>query len=245
MTSRPVLILGARSDIGLALAHRFAAEGRAIQLAARDLDALQADQQNISLRHGVPVTKHRFDALAFDQIDAFFDSLPDMPGIVISVVGYLGDQSDTEQDPAKARLTVDTNFTGPTIALERAARRLVQLNEDTAIVGVSSIAGDRGRTTNYWYGAAKAGFSTALSGLRQKYARTTVHVMTAKPGFVATRMTEHMDLPSALTATPEAIADGIVRGLKKRRRIVTPFQWRIIMAIIKAMPESVFERMKF
>lgn len=245
MTKRPALILGARSDIGLAIAQRFAAAGHPIQLAARNPDTLERDRKDIEVRHHASVTVHAYDALAFDHIDAFFDGLPETPGIVVSVVGYLGDQAANETDPAKARLTVDSNFTGPTLALERAARRLADLGEDTAVIGVSSVAGDRGRATNYWYGAAKAGFTAALSGLRQKYARSRVHVMTVKPGFVATRMTEHMDLPKALTASPDEIADLVVSGWRKKRRVVTPLKWWVVMTIIKSMPEFVFERMKF
>ncbi len=245
MTERPVLILGAGSDIGLALAHRFAKDGRPIQLAARRPAELEADRSDIALRHGIEVTAYAFDALALDRVEAFYDSLPTMPGVVISVVGLLGNQAETERDPEKARLVAETNFLGPTVALEAAARRLAELDEDTAIIGVSSVAGDRGRAKNYWYGASKAAYTTALSGLRQKYAGTKVHVMTVKPGFVATKTTEGMNLIGPLTATPEEIARLIAVGLRRRRRVVTPFRWRMVMTVISAIPEFVFDRLRF
>ena len=105
------------------------------------------------------------------------------------------------------------------------------------------VAGDRGRASNFWYGAAKAAFAAVLSGLRQKYARTSLHVMTVKPGFVATRMTEGMDLPPALTATPEAVAEDIYRGWRKGRNVLySKPVWRLVMLIIRLLPEALFKR---
>ena len=114
-----------------------------------------------------------------------------------------------------------------------------------SVIGVGSVAGDRGRARNYWYGASKAGFAAALSGLRQKYARSQLHVMTVKPGFVATRMTEGMDLPAALTSTADAQAALIQRGLARGRHVVMDWRWRIVMAAIRAIPESAFRKMRF
>ncbi len=244
MTHRPVLILGATSDIGKAIAHGFAKQGRPIQLAARNTDGLDADCQDLNVRYQVEATVHRFDALAPDSFDQFFDDLPECPSVVVSVVGLLLDQAETERDIAAARLTADTNFLGPIMALEKAAARLSELPDETAIIGISSVAGDRGRAKNYWYGASKAAFTTALSGLRQKYAGTNLHVMTVKPGFVDTKMTEGMKLIRPLTAKPEDIARLVVNGLKKHKRIVVPWKWQVIMTGLRLLPERVFERVR-
>ncbi|MEM9099322.1 MAG: SDR family NAD(P)-dependent oxidoreductase, partial [Pseudomonadota bacterium] len=114
-----------------------------------------------------------------------------------------------------------------------------------AIVGIGSVAGDRGRAKNYVYGAAKAGFAAWISGLRQKYANSELHVMTVKPGFVRTQMTAGMDLPGPVTVDPEAVAEDILRGLDKKHEVVYTSVWRWIMTIICAIPEPIFKKLKF
>ncbi|MFU8883204.1 MAG: SDR family NAD(P)-dependent oxidoreductase, partial [Rhodobacterales bacterium] len=114
-----------------------------------------------------------------------------------------------------------------------------------ALIGISSVAGDRGRARNYVYGSAKAGFSAYLSGLRQKYASRPLLVMTVRPGFVATSMTEGMDLPAKLTTTPEALASRIIHALDKGRPVHVDLLWRAIMGIITHLPERIFMRLKF
>lgn len=242
---RPVLILGARSDIARALADRFAARGHPLQLAAREPEALGRDRDDFALRHGVPVSLHRFDALETDGFEAFLDALPETPLIVLCAVGFMPDQEAAARDPGLAARTVAANLTGPALILEAAARRLSALDEDTAIIGISSVAGDRGRARNYVYGAAKAGFSAWLSGMAQKYARSRLHVMTVKPGFVATAMTEGMDLPKALTTTPEALAGRVLASLDRRRIVHYDPVWRAIMGVIGLIPEPVFVRLRF
>ena len=109
---------------------------------------------------------------------------------------------------------------------------------------MSPVAGDRGRASNYCYGAAKAGFTTYLSGLRNRLAGKGVHVVAVKPGFVRTRMTQGMKLPPALTAEPDEVAATIVRAEARRSNIVyvRPV-WRLIMLVIRHIPETVFKRL--
>ena len=111
--------------------------------------------------------------------------------------------------------------------------------------GISSVAGERGRATNYIYGAAKAGFTAYLSGLRNRLAKTGVHVVTVLPGFVATKMTEGMDLPLRLTAQPGEVADAIVRAVERKTDVVyvRPI-WRLVMFVIRSIPEFIFKRMR-
>ena len=241
----PVLILGASSDIARALAVEFARAGHPIQLAARDPDALERDRADLALRTHATISTHRFDVLESGGFAAFLDGLPTVPYIVVSAIGFMGDQYENARDPDLAARVIATNFTGPALILEVAAARLAALDADTAVIGISSVAGDRGRARNYVYGSAKAGFSEYLSGLRQKYARTRLHVMTVKPGFVRTAMTDDMDLPGALTTTPEALAPRILRALARRRMVYYDFRWRLVMTIIKLIPEQIFSRMSF
>ncbi|NDW01646.1 SDR family oxidoreductase [Salipiger sp. PrR002] len=244
MTSLPpVLILGARSDIGLAVAHRFAAAGHPLQLAARHADTLEPERADLALRHGVSVTLHEFDALDTGGHGAFVEALPQLPGIAVCAVGLMGTQEHSAAEPEAAIAVLRSNFEGPAIILAHLANRFEARGSGT-LVGISSVAGERGRATNYVYGAGKAGFTAFLSGLRNRLAGRGVQVLTVLPGFVATRMTEGMDLPQKLTAAPEEVAEAIFRGCSKGRDViyVRPI-WRVIMAVIRAIPERVFKKL--
>ena len=112
------------------------------------------------------------------------------------------------------------------------------------IVGISSVAGDRGRGSNYIYGSAKAGFTAYLAGLRNRLAGEGVHVLTVKPGFVATAMTEGLDLPAPLTAQPEELGAAVLRAVAKKRNVIyTRPVWRLIMGVIRAIPEPIFKKL--
>jgi decaprenylphospho-beta-D-erythro-pentofuranosid-2-ulose 2-reductase len=244
LSKQAVLILGARSDIGMAVAHRFAAQGYRVQLAARDAASLETDKSDIEVRHGASVTLHEFDALATQTHAAFVAGLPELPAIAVCAVGLLGDQTASERDAKSAIQVMRSNYEGPASILAELANRFVERGSGT-LVGISSVAGLRGRATNYVYGSAKAALTTFLSGLRNRLARHDVHVVTILPGFVATRMTEHMDLPKLMTARPQEVAEAIHRAAEKKYNIiyVRPV-WRVVMSAIKLIPESVFKKMR-
>lgn len=238
----PVLILGARSDIARACAHRFARAGHPLRLAARDGAALEPDAVDLRLRYGVNVTCHAFDVLDTAGHAPFLDALPELPAIALCAVGAMGDQDESQRDPQAAVRVFRSNFEGPAAILGALAERFEARGSGT-IIGISSVAGERGRASNYAYGAAKAGFTAFLSGLRNRFARTPIQVITVLPGFVATRMTEGLDLPARLLAQPQEVAEAIFRAQAKRRDViyVRPV-WRLIMAVIRALPEPVFKR---
>jgi len=244
MTKPPVLILGARSDIGKAVAHKFASLGHPVQLAARHLDNLDADKIDIELRHNVSVTLHKFDALAIDTHQAFVEALPQLPRVAVCAVGLMGQQAENERDIQAAAHVMRSNYEGPASILAVLANRFEERGSGT-LVGISSVAGDRGRATNYVYGSAKAGFTAFLSGLRNRLAKHGVHIVTVLPGFVATQMTEGMDLPAKLTAQPSEVADAIARAVERKKDViyVRPV-WRRIMLIIRNIPERIFKGMK-
>lgn len=244
MTMPPVLILGARSDIGKAAAHKFAALGHPVQLAGRNAFSLAADKTDMELRHRVPVSLHEFDALATDTHEAFVANLPELPQIAVCAVGLMGRQAEHEREIAAAARVMRSNYEGPASILALLANRFEERGSGT-IVGISSVAGDRGRATNYVYGSAKAGFTAFLSGMRNRLAKRGVHVVTVLPGFVATQMTEGMDLPAKLTAEPNEVADAIARAVERKKDViyVRPI-WRLIMLIIRNTPERIFKVMK-
>jgi len=243
-TQKTLLVLGGTSDIGRAVAHVFAKAGWRVMLAGRSLEALGREAGDIGTRTGALVTAHAFDVLKTESFDEFLDGLQPMPDVVVSAVGLLGDQERAESEPAHAAEIFRTNFEGPALILDRVAARMMARGSGT-IVGISSVAGDRGRASNYAYGAAKAGFTAFLSGLRNRTAKKGVHVATVKPGFVRTRMTEGLPLPGLLTAEPAEVAKAIFKATAARRNVVyvRPIWW-LVMKIICAIPEGLFKKLK-
>lgn len=241
MSKPAVLILGAGSDIGRAVAHTYGTLGHPIQLAARRPEDLTADKADLELRYSVPVTAHGFDALALESHGAFVDGLPELPGVAVCVVGLMGDQAESTADTVAAARVMRSNFEGPASVLAVLANRFEARGAGT-LVGVSSVAGERGRASNYIYGSAKAGFTAFLSGLRNRLTGSGVHVVTVLPGFVATQMTDGMDLPTRLTAEPEEVATAILKAVEKQRNVIYVRRiWWLIMLIIRAIPERIFK----
>ncbi|MFN4278679.1 SDR family oxidoreductase [Thermosynechococcus sp.] len=239
----PVLILGATSDIGRAIAHQFAAQGHPLQLAARQVNRLEPDKADLESRYGVPVSIHEFDVLAVETHAAFVQQLPELPAVVICVVGFMPDQKACEQECSLALEVMRTNYEGPALILNLFANLFEKRGWGT-LVGISSVAGERGRASNYFYGSAKAGLTAFLSGLRHRLAKSRVRVLTVLPGYVNTRMTEGMKLPPLLTAQPKEVAQAICTALKKKKDViyVRPI-WRWIMAVIRSIPEPLFKRL--
>ncbi len=244
MNNGPVLILGARSDIGLAVAHVYAALGHPVQLAARNAQTLQTAEEDLEIRYQVQVTLHDFDVLDLEGHAQFVDSLPELPAIAVCAVGVLGNQEDDEKDTLGAAQVMRSNFEGPASILAVLADRFERRGSGV-LVGISSVAGDRGRATNYIYGSAKAGFTAYLSGLRNRLAKQGVHVVTVLPGFVDTKMTEDLDLPEKLTAQPAEVASAIERATRKQKNViyVKPV-WAVVMTVIRCIPEALFKRMR-
>ncbi|GAA5079640.1 SDR family oxidoreductase [Roseibacterium beibuensis] len=242
MKGGPVLILGATSGMAREIARSFAACGHPIQLAARNVSRLEDDKADLETRHGVAVTLHAFDALDLASHKGFVEGLPALPDIAICAVGAMGTQEENAADPEKGAIVMRANFEGPASILGHLANAMEARGSGT-LVGISSVAGDRGRASNYVYGSAKAGFTAFLSGLRNRLANKGVHVLTVKPGFVATAMTEGMDLPEKLTADPKEVGHAIRIAVQSQKNVIyiRPI-WRLIMAIIKAIPEPIFKK---
>jgi len=243
--SESVLILGATSAIARATAAAFAARGAALYLASRDEEELRRISADLGLRYGVEVHHGLFDAEATGTHEAFFKSvvatMPDLSGVVLAF-GYLGDQQAARDFKTGAKV-IAGNFTGAASILSHCANHFEQLQRGF-IIGISSVAGDRGRQSNYVYGAAKGALSLYLQGLRNRLFSSGVRVITIKPGFVDTAMTYGM--PGLfLVASPQAIGERIFAALGKPADVVyLPWFWRHIMLIIKLIPERIFKRMK-
>lgn len=240
-----VLILGASSAIARASANAFASKGHALYLAGRDLEDLGRIAADIRIRYGVNVLSGFFDAEAFSTHAQFFESVVEhMHGLggVLLAFGELGEQRKAIQDFTAALEIINTNFTGACSILTHCANYLGQ-EGNGFIIGVSSVAGDRGRQSNYVYGSAKGALSLFMQGLRNRLYPAKVRVITIKPGFVDTAMTfGHPGM--FLVASPKDVGEKIVASLDKSKDIVyIPWFWRYIMGIIKSIPEWIFKRL--
>ena len=246
MTSRKsVLVLGGSSDIGRAAARAFAKAGYDVGLAGRDARALEPDAADLRARYNIEASTRTFDVLDTAAFEGFVAGLPVLPDVVISIIGLLGVQQDAESDLAHATTIMRSNYEGPSLILGLFAEKFLSRGNGT-IVGVSSVAGDRGRASNYVYGSAKAGFSAFLSGLRARVSRGGVHVVTVKPGFVRTKMTEGMKLIGPLTVEAPVVGDAILNAVEKKTDVVyVSGKWRLVMLIITTLPEAVFKKLKF
>lgn len=239
-----VLVLGATSDIGIAVARRFAQEKYDVQLGARDVLQLSALQSDLTLRFNIVCTLHPFDATSFESHQKFYDTIDPKPEVTVCVFGYMNENEEVINSQDETLTTIHTNYTGAIsilniIALDYASRK------QGTIVGISSVAGERGRQSNYIYGSAKAGFTAYLSGLRNRFYHEGIHVVTVLPGFVYTKMTAHLKLPPLLTAQPDKVAGAIFTAVHKKKNVIyVKWFWKWIMCIIKLIPEPLFKRMK-
>jgi short-subunit dehydrogenase len=230
--------------MAVAIAQKFAGTGANIQLAARNAEKLKTLQSDLAIRHNIQTSVHEFDAEKPGTHAAFFASLNPKPEITICVFGYLGEQKKAETDWKECERTIMVNYTGAVSILNIVANEYVAAGKGV-IAGISSVAGERGRQSNYIYGSAKAGFTAYLSGLRNRLFHLKVHVVSVQPGFVYTRMTEGMPLPKPLTATPQQVADSVYKAIDKKKDVVyVKWFWRWIMLIIKSIPEFMFKKLK-
>lgn len=245
MSKKNCLILGANSDMAKAVAERFAQEGYNLVMASRILNEdNKRFSDDIKIRFGVTSENIHFDATDYGAHSAFYNTLSVKPDVVISVFGYLGTNKTAEEDFAEAHKIIDSNFTGQVSVLNIVAADFEKRGEGT-IIGVSSVAGERGRQSNYIYGASKAAFTAYLSGLRNRLFKSKVHVITVKPGFVYTRMTENLTLPKPVTAHPAQVANAIWNAFRKKKNAIYVLPvWFPIMTMIKAIPEGIFKKLK-
>ncbi|GAA0486964.1 SDR family oxidoreductase [Salinibacillus aidingensis] len=243
---RTILILGATSTIAQATVRKLAARSNMnFVLTARNTEELKPLKQDLEIRYSASVILKSFDALNFDQHETFFSEVIEEAGDIHGVVlmyGAMTDQKQAENDFSAARNMIDVNYTSAVSILNIAANYFEEMKRGF-ICAVSSVAGDRGRKSNYIYGSTKAGLSVYLQGLRNRLHASGVQVLTVKPGMVDTKMTYGVVENSKLLADPNKVATDIQNGLVKRRDVVyTPWFWFIIMGIIKLIPEIIFKR---
>ena len=240
-----VAIFGATSDIATAVARRYAGSGWRALLVGRDQAGLEALAADLKVR-GAPEG---------ELLLADFADLPLLPAlaeaawstfggldVVLLAYGAMAEQRDSEREPALATTMLTVNFTSAALLLNALANRF-EAQRQGAIAAISSVAGDRGRKSNYVYGAAKAGLQRILEGLRHRLAASGVAVVDIRPGFTLTKMTAHLNGSGPLWATPDKVAADIVRAIEKGQAVCyTPWFWRWIMLIIRSLPRFVFHK---
>ena len=240
-----LLIIGAGSDIGFPLARLYAECGYRIILASRSMEKLRTQAATLQKEYSVTVDAMFFDVLSTASHEEFYRTLPARPDVVITLAGILGAQSVSETNYAAAEEVIDANFTGLISILHLVAAEM-ETRKHGSIVGVSSVAGERGRKSNYVYAAAKAGFTAFLSGLRNRLHSSHVHVLTVHPGFIRTKMIAPRVTPRIITATPEEVARDIFRAQQSGKDFIySRWWWRYIMLAFTMIPESIVKRLDF
>ncbi len=239
-----ILILGATSDIAQAIAASFAQRKFDVVLAGRNVSELDRIKNDLQIRYQIAVSRVHFEAEKMATHIEFVNTLPQLPQITACVFGYLGDQAKAEQNVEEALQIITVNYVGAVSILSVIANKYEHQKSGT-IIGISSVAGERGRQSNYFYGSAKAGFTVFLDGLRNRLFKSNVHVMTVKPGFVNTKMTAGLPLPKLLTAQPNQVGEAIYKAyLKKTNTLHVLWIWKWIMLTIASIPENIFKKMK-
>ena len=247
-SNRPerILIIGATSAIAKATARMYARNGCRLHLIARNPETLQSIESDLKVRGAREVQCSLLDANDFDKhagiLKQAVDSLNGVDTVLICH-GSLPDQQSSENEFDLARHEINTNGLSVISMLIILSQSLIEQQSGTIAV-VTSVAGDRGRQSNYVYGAAKALVSTYLQGLRGRLLPHNVHVMDIRPGFVDSPMTSHLE-KGPLWSSPERIAGIIVNSIRKKRHTVyAPGYWRIIMFMVRALPDAVFKHIR-
>lgn len=244
MMGQTWLVLGASSAIARAFAREAAKNGADILLAGRDLDDLGHTAADLRIRTGRQVDCLTFDALDPAAHPAFAEECRKRCETlnVFLAFGANPSQELVEGDAALARSTIDANYSGA-VSVLLALLPILEMQDSGHIVILSSVAGDRGRRKNYVYGSAKAGLTVFTQGLRARLAPSKVSVTTIKLGFVDTAMT--WGLPGLfLVASPDSVARRAWKlAERKVENAYVPGFWRLIMAILKAIPERIFKRL--
>jgi short-subunit dehydrogenase len=241
-----ILIIGATSAIAEATAREFARRGDSLFLVARNGERLQAVAEDLKVRGALLVLTFELDARQIERYPSLLEAVAQQMGeidVALIAHGTLSDQSACQASVDLLLQEFTTNALSY-MALCTLLANGLEAQGHGVLALISSVAGDRGRQSNYVYGSAKAAVSAFASGLRQRLYSKGVSVVTIKPGFVSTPMTAAFK-KGPLWASPATVASAIVRAVDRGTPVLyTPWFWRPIMAIIKAVPESIFRRLK-
>lgn len=240
-----ILIIGATSAIAASCARGLLGISTHFYLIGRNVAKLEQIKQDLITRGAASVVFENTDLIDYakhpSMIERAWKSLKEVD-IVLIAHGSLPNQRACEQDPSLTLKEISTNALSVISILTLIANKMEQQKKGVIAV-VSSVAGDRGRPSNYVYGCAKATVTTFCEGLRSRMHKVGVHVLTIKPGFVDTPMTQGLALPKLLVAQPQTVANDIIQAIEKKKNTVyTPWFWAGIMKVICSVPQFIFKR---
>lgn len=245
--ARRIAVFGATSDMASAFARRAAEEGARLVLLARDEEGLERIAADLSVRGALEVRTRVADFADPDALkEAAEAAWSAFDGLDVALIAYgsLPDQTALQGDLAGTEAALFLNFVSPAVVAGALAERF-EAQRAGSIAVITSVAGDRGRQSNYIYGAAKGGLQRFLEGLRHRLHPAGVQVLDVRPGFVATKMTAHLAQSGPLWATPDKVAADMARALGTRRAVLyTPWFWWIIMSVVRLLPRPLFHRSK-
>ena len=234
-----ILIIGGNSDIGYATSKVFAQNRYSIHLASRDTTNLEIKKKEIESFYNVECKISSLDIENKENINHFFNENSESPNIILIAAGLLGTES-TNNDQI-----LNVNYLSPVTFIEKSIIKYKAQKKLDTIIGISSVAGDRGRKNISVYSSSKSAFSSYLNELRQKLNSSGIHVMTVKPGWVKTKMTKNIKLPKIMTANVDFVGNKIFKAYKGKKNILyVPSYWSIIMFLYKMIPEILFSIIK-
>ena len=240
-----IVIIGATSAIAQATARRFAAKGDRFVLVARNEARVNSVAEDLKMRGASLVEQLTIDLCETDrhlEVVEFARSHLNRIDVVLLAHGALVDQERAEQSLDTLEHCFGVNALSM-LSLGTVFGNALESQACGCLAVISSVAGDRGRRSNYVYGAAKAAITAFFSGMRSRLIESGVHVLTIKPGMIDTPMTSEFE-KGILWSTPERVAKDIEKGIRKRKSVIyTPGYWRLIMFVIRAIPESLFKKM--
>ena len=231
-----ILVIGGNSDIGYASAKIFAKNKYDVHLVSRNIEQLNINKKEIVNLYNVKCKITCMDLLEQDQINSFFKENTVSPEVILIASGFL------QPEEKKIENIVRINYLAPLEFIEKSLDKYQSQEILKTVIGISSVAGERGKKNNNIYSSAKSGFSCYLDGLRQKIYNKGIHVITVKPGWVNTKMTKGLNLPKFMTVNSAYVGNKIFNSYKsKKNTLYVPGYWSIIMFVYKLVPEFIFK----
>lgn len=233
---KSVLVIGGNSDIGFAIAKVFAKNNYDINLASRNIEGLENKKKILEENYKSKCHITNFDVLDHAKFEEFFEKNSICPEVLVVACGYL------EIEERNFSKIIHTNYLSPLIFIEKFLKFYENQKKNYTIIGISSVAGERGKKKNSIYSSSKSAFSSYLDGLRQRLYLKKINVMTVKPGWVGTKMIKNHKIPKFMITNVDNIGKEIFKGfLKKKNILYVPSYWRIIMFVYKLVPEFIFK----